>query len=238
MINNLIYNPQWQPVVISGCSESLPTYTSAIGNHLIMGTDSNIDRIVHIHDDVGSGTQVYLSDNKCESTTECYTDYNTPSVLVGSSPVPLNNVNILDSEQTESYVLTYAGARPFDRDSVDNRIVNDVISGTGTSINSQDDVGGWPLLEENTRTLTLPDNPHEYDNGNGYTNLEEWLHAYAAGVEKIQQEFHRSDINQDGCIALDEMTNFMDRWKISSLDVTMIELMESITLWKSGIGCS
>ena len=63
--------------------------------------------------------------------------------------------------------------------------------------------------------------------------------------EEILQDYdegnithHRSDINQDGCIALDEMTNFMDRWKISSLDVTMIELMESITLWKSGIGCS
>jgi hypothetical protein len=35
----------------------------------------------------------------------------------------------------------------------------------------------------NRRALTLPANPNGDDNGNGYTNVEEWLHAFAAAVE-------------------------------------------------------
>ena len=34
------------------------------------------------------------------------------------------------------------------------------------------------------RKLTLPENPHADDNGDGYTNLENWLHAFAAEVER------------------------------------------------------
>jgi hypothetical protein len=48
---------------------------------------------------------------------------------------------------------------------------------------------------------------------------------------------HPSDINRNGCVELNEMIAFMDRWKISSSDVAMPELMESIGLWKSGTGC-
>ena len=47
----------------------------------------------------------------------------------------------------------------------------------------------------------------------------------------------RSDKNCDSCIDTGEMIAFLDRWKISSADVSMPELMESIGLWKSGIGC-
>ena len=53
-----------------------------------------------------------------------------------------------------------------------------------------------------------------------------------------QGTFHRSDTNQNGCVETGEMIAFLDRWKISSVDVSMVELMESIGLWKSGAGCS
>ena len=49
------------------------------------------------------------------------------------------------------------------------------------TIASQADVGGWPELKENRRKLTIPDNPNAADDG--YTNLEERLHAFAADVE-------------------------------------------------------
>ena len=57
-------------------------------------------------------------------------------------------------------------------------------------------------------------------------------------LESSQQTYHRSDTNKNGCIETGEMVAFMDRWKISSQDVGMVELMESIGLWKSGVGCS
>ena len=54
----------------------------------------------------------------------------------------------------------------------------------------------------------------------------------------LMRAYHRSDSNEDGCIETGEMIAFMDRWKISSIDVPMPELMESIGLWKTGTGCS
>ena len=53
-----------------------------------------------------------------------------------------------------------------------------------------------------------------------------------------QSQYHRSDTDTNGCVELDEMISFMDRWKISSADVRMHEMMESIGLWKTGTGCS
>jgi len=85
--------------------------------------------------------------------------------------------------QVRDFVLANAGARPSARDSVDQRIVNNIIGGKGKIIASQADVGGWPELMENHRELKLPKNPDGDDNGDGYTNLDEWLHGYAALVE-------------------------------------------------------
>jgi len=107
----------------------------------------------------------------------------TPEQMVEAPPVTLPGLNIKPVAEVEEWVLANAGARPADRDPVDKRIVNDVKKGTGNIIASQKDVGGWPELAENRRKLTLPENPSGDDDRDGYTNLEEWLHGYAAEVE-------------------------------------------------------
>lgn len=81
------------------------------------------------------------------------------------------------------WVLANAGARPADRDPVDARVVTSVRERTGAIIASQEDVGGWAELEETHRELTLPGNPNSDEDGDGYTNLEEWLHGYARAVQ-------------------------------------------------------
>jgi hypothetical protein len=45
-------------------------------------------------------------------------------------------------------VLATCGARPWDRDPIDARIVNDVRNGTGRIIDSENDVGGYPVRPE------------------------------------------------------------------------------------------
>ncbi len=97
-------------------------------------------------------------------------------------PITVPGLTLRPADEVEEWVLSNAGARPLDRDPVDLRVVNDVRNSTGEIIVSQDDVGGWPYLEENTRTLTIPTNPHEIQ-PSGYTKLEEWLHGYLAEVE-------------------------------------------------------
>lgn len=91
-------------------------------------------------------------------------------------------------------VMAGAGASIV-RDTVDSRVINDVINGTGRIIDDEDEVGSWP--EYNTYDIRIDSdwdgmwddweienglNPNsKYDrNGDldddGYTNLEEYLH--------------------------------------------------------------
>lgn len=103
---------------------------------------------------------------------------------VETSPVTVPGLKLKPVDEVEPWVLANAGARPADRDPVDQRIIRNVKTGEGKlPITSQEDVGGWPQLEENRRKLTVPENPSGDADGDGYTNLEEWLHRFAADVE-------------------------------------------------------
>lgn len=46
--------------------------------------------------------------------------------------------------------------------------------------------------------------------------------------------FSRSDTNKDGCVSDTELFAFIDRWKVSNVDVTLKDLIEAIGLWKKG----
>ncbi|MES2697659.1 MAG: LamG-like jellyroll fold domain-containing protein, partial [Verrucomicrobiota bacterium] len=59
--------------------------------------------------------------------------------------------------------------------------------------------GGWPVLAVNTTTHTYPINPNSDDDSDGYTNIEEWLHAKSAAVENaIDPPTPQFDNFQDG----------------------------------------
>ena len=82
-------------------------------------------------------------------------------------------------------MLSFAGARPTDRDSVDSRIVASVRNRNGQIINCvapngttrcSKNAGGWPTYAQNRRTLTLPANQASIAS-NGYSNLENWLNS-------------------------------------------------------------
>ena len=115
------------------------------------------------------------------------------------------------TEQTaeEAYPLVVAGAgASMVRDVIDARIANEVLTGTATYngsvsgdpgiIDSQEDVGGWPVIEMAARDPNFdtdqdgmsdawetdhglnPNDPEDRNddrNTDGYTNLEEYLHA-------------------------------------------------------------
>jgi hypothetical protein len=97
-------------------------------------------------------------------------------------------------------VLDQAGALPWKRDAVETRLIANVRKQSGRIINTTEEVGGWPELKsspapadsdndgmpddwETTRGLNpkLADNNGDRD-GDGYTNLEEYLNALAEGA--------------------------------------------------------
>ncbi len=58
---------------------------------------------------------------------------------------------------TLSAVLRGAGSRPAERDPIDRRIVESVIAGTGRIIDSQNQVGGYPVRRESRRAVKAPE---------------------------------------------------------------------------------
>jgi len=111
------------------------------------------------------------------------------------SPAPLADSGIATDTATRAYerVLAGVGASKV-RDPVDLRIIAGVRDGTGRLINSQADVGGWPVLKGGPAWVDtdgdgMPDdwervhglNPKDSADGakdrdgDGFTNLEDWL---------------------------------------------------------------
>jgi hypothetical protein len=106
---------------------------------------------------------------------------------IRANSLPTWHVNfsyaVLPNSRVLSHVLANAGARPRDRDSVDKRIVRDVINRTGHRIKSPSEVGGYPVLASVRRALSVPSNPHAVADRAGRTRIEVWLESYARALE-------------------------------------------------------
>jgi len=61
-------------------------------------------------------------------------------------------------------------------------VINCVASNGSTRCNKN--AGGWPVLSQNRRALTLPSN-YNSTASNGYTNLENWLHSLDLQVQGL-----------------------------------------------------
>ena len=94
------------------------------------------------------------------------------------------NVPTIAWDALKDHVLANSGSRPFYRDPVDARIIYQVTNDTGHLIDSPDDdgVGGYPNIPEVPVTHNAPSTDADSD-GDGYTDLEEWLHGKARQVE-------------------------------------------------------
>jgi hypothetical protein len=150
------------------------------------------------------------------------------------SPIPVEPVTTDDGPTAYSRILAHVGASFPVRDAVDGRIIDDVIDGTGSIINDEDEVGGWPTLNSlpapnDVDHDGMPDeweffyglNPYDandrnYDgDGDGYTNLEEYLNWLPLG-ETLQPH---TDINSDGIVNGADFSEFANRWQSSLGDM-------------------
>ncbi|WP_461061519.1 pectate lyase family protein [Silanimonas algicola] len=65
------------------------------------------------------------------------------------TPPPLPpGVRLLAAADVQDAVLANAGARPWDRDDIDRRILANVVEGRGAIIDHEDAVGGYPVVPE------------------------------------------------------------------------------------------
>ena len=187
--NNYIYN--WQTLATfyedPDGVEPPGLLATHVGNSYKTGPSTTPTRYLYGSRYLASGSQVYISDTAVDYTGAAPTGFTVINgdgidPTVGSPPISVSGYTPMAASAVAASVLVNAGARPADRDTVDTRIVSEVTNRTGSLIAHQSAVGGWPTLAVNSRALTLPANPHTVT-ASGYTNLEVWLHAYAAVVE-------------------------------------------------------
>ncbi len=151
-----------------------------------------------------------IDNSKVDNT---YTE-TTKDTLRITTPIPYEAVTTHTAEKAYEQVLAFAGAS-LHRDALDVVIINDTRDGTATYtgsgckngiINSQDDAGGWPTLNQteakaDTDGDGMPDewetsnglNPNEASDGNtlgegGYTHLEIYLNSLVSDITENQNK--------------------------------------------------
>lgn len=119
----------------------------------------------------GEGT-VYASDNVQNDGADVPMIGDAIST-VSSRPLFPDELEPVATDQVKEHNLTNAGARPADRTEHDQRIVENIRTGGGGVIDSQEEVGGYPQLPENTESIDEPD-----------SGVRAWLRQQAVDVEQ------------------------------------------------------
>lgn len=180
--NNLFYNTGTSSYIhFSDGWNQGPSKASILDNIFIDGPNTPANCCaIKVGKDTPE-TKVFLLRNIYSGKIMCNSI--ASDVVVSSPPAQILPLGALDRAPTEGGILSNVGARPADRDAVDERILREVRMRSGKIIDSQKQVGGWPSLRETFRPFKIPPNPGGDDDGDGYTNIEETLQKMATEVE-------------------------------------------------------
>lgn len=171
VVNNLLYDIGNAAVQLGFVEEEYAHTTlkpsnpsiAVVGNRLIYGSSSYSDLAL-----VAYQGDVYLHDNQVVNLEGVLMPI-TQGVINKLKEFPLwpKGVVAFPQEEVEARILKHVGARPWNRDPIDQRIVNSVIDRTGQIINSQAEVGGYPHYGATYRALEVPS-----------ANIDIWLTSF------------------------------------------------------------
>ncbi|MGE0044973.1 MAG: hypothetical protein AB7T08_04360 [Hyphomonadaceae bacterium] len=88
-----------------------------------------------------------------------YTTSNARIIELRRPPLWPEGLVAIPAHEVERYVLANAGARPWDRDAHDIRVIADAAEGRGAIIDSEEEVRGYPVQAMTRR----PFNPADWD---------------------------------------------------------------------------
>ncbi len=200
--NNVIYD--WG--ARAGYTAADPARINYVANYLKPGPSSKTPDVAFLVG--GATTRLFVADNMLEGAAASTDPWQIIRVEQGlrrdqvgvEKPFEAAPVRTESAREAFRSVLKGAGALLPRRDSIDARIISEIETGQGRIIDSQNEVGGWPAYETgaapvDTDSDGLPDaweNAHGLDphnpadqaadrDGDGYTNLEEYLNELATG---------------------------------------------------------
>jgi pectate lyase len=186
IVNNLIYNPGWKALHYNlmanewGATKPVNGRMTVVGNVLRGGFDTADGLRFLMIGGVGD-LDYHGADNimidKWGGPIEELGSYEAGPARIIRHNAPLDwplGFRALPADQVETHVLTHAGARPWDRDAHDVRLLADVAESRGEIIDSEAEVGGYPAMPETRRAFDpskwnlddmTPKDPSVLDNG-------------------------------------------------------------------------
>lgn len=169
IINNLIYNPGQRAVQYNlqdlEWGEVPPTLgrMDLIGNALRAGPSTEEGLPLLMIGGTGN-LSVHMSGNQAHDRwggdlplMGKYTSNPTQIIEADAPHFSWTGLDQLPVGEVETYVLAHAGARPWDRDTNDVRVLADAAEGRGGIIDSQQEVGGYPVQPETRRAFNESD---------------------------------------------------------------------------------
>lgn len=168
VINNLIYDPGPRAVHYNLIPEEWygreyqNGQLTLIGNVLRAGPSTPHDVALFMLG--GSGDiEIFEEDNvavdRLGNSLPKFGRYTTSKarIIPMAKPALPFGVTPLKAIDVEEHVIRNAGARPWDRDAIDARIVADTVEGRGEIIDSQEEVGGYPQYKETRQPFNEKD---------------------------------------------------------------------------------
>ncbi len=170
IVNNLIYNPgrraikfDWPESEWQGSPKPRDPVGSIVGNVLIHGKDTKEDVVL-----VAKKGDAYMEDNLAFDRSGNPIDLIDGTIrLLDEKPLWPKGLKAVTADDLIPHILETVGARPWDRDPIDLRIIQDFQKREGRIIDSQDEVGGYPERSMTRRALDVPQQ-----------NVREWLNEF------------------------------------------------------------
>lgn len=180
VVNNVVYN--FDNAIMLGddaetnAGEAYPTHASVVGN--VYRPGANTPRTaplvtINQEDDV-LPTKVHLADNEIQGSLSLLADEPDQRLnVVDRPPVWPASLSPTEPESVFGNATTAAGARPARRTAHDARVVTDTRRKSGTIIDSEREVGGYPDFDPVVRELEIPSG-----------SLDAWLARFTRAVER------------------------------------------------------
>ncbi len=157
VVNNVIANPGERAIHAHAANEASPNFPNAriavVGNVVLFGEKSK-----HTAGVFEGLAEAFVKGNEgFDWLGESIPEVRPPSTATLTEP-PVWPAGLTARSTTAAlwHVARFAGARPAERDAIDERIVREALTGTARIIDSQDEVGGYPKAEATSRQLEVP----------------------------------------------------------------------------------
>jgi hypothetical protein len=215
IINNLCYNAEYYGIMLT---KGNAPKINIIGNQWKPGNNSVNPQnrgAIRIRENMDTTSKFFIKDNLCPGRVDgaewdvtVKIDIDNVDSVTFYQAGPFNYTpldDIYPARELLNKLDSNAGAFYWDRDPVDSIAIYDMQHSTGNWIEADEKM--YPPIPELSVTHILPEKLHVDEDGNGFTNLEEWIHNIPKSTEDSDDDGDENDDNEDNTLINDVENN-------------------------------